>query len=586
MTTFRKALFLFLFLPLTGIVSSCMNDVEIESNQGVVGKADGPPTVGEAKALLESFGGGLSLPDFSKNMQNEGKTRAAGQLKYSPTAVMPDWAITQIFKEDDVTILMAPLEMSTPISGIIRSSVDGKVSTESSSIYSKLLIKKNKIGQLAGFVVTYLPDHSYWEENDCDINKLGYELGGTNYSGIYMVSSLNGQLIHGAKFERGELVFRFYPNWRKDVVEEGEHQHSDSIKDDCYQVKYKLRIELFDAQHNVLTRSSGGESGNFYCSFCGKNADDCTCLIVDANYICKVCHNEIVNGRCRCCSICHNSPCRCCYSCRTYPCKCWNPGPIGPPIGPPVTPPTPPGGGGGGSGGSGGGGSTTPPNPQNPCSKCKLNPCVCCKICKNFPCTCQVPDPCSGPKCPECKKLLSIATTRSTNESCEVCKCEWWKGGHNRIIDKALDIPSSKKDIIKKAGERVDADYQAVEYSHMHAMRTSDQTKREAMEKMKKYCKEKLEKFYLTGDYDALGMALHAIMDAYSPVHRFHKWDNALIYYPPHAVESTHLFPSDANNAISEVSMIYSDLTETKEPSEIIDDWGDRFERQYPNVLD
>lgn len=221
---------------------------------------------------------------------------------------------------------MVPLETATPISGIMRTFVDGKGSVEAAQIYSKLLVKKNASHQLLGVVVSYLPDRKYWQENDCGINTLGYELEGTNFSGIYMVSSLDGKMIHGAKFDKGELLFRFYPNWRKDINKEHECQHTDSAEHEACQVKYRLHIELLDASHNVLTRSANTEGGNLTCMFCGQDPMYCDCIIIDANRICGVCHNEIVNGRCRCCSICRNSPCRCCHACDKYPCICPNTG--------------------------------------------------------------------------------------------------------------------------------------------------------------------------------------------------------------------------------------------------------------------
>ena len=360
-----KSLFLFLFLLFIGFISSCVNDVEIESGKNIVGRSNGALTVDEAKILVESSDL-LSLPDLSKNTQVKLQARSAGKLKYDPMSVVPDWTITQEFTEDDMTILMVPLELKTPILGITRTFVDGKENRSAVQIYSKLLVKKNASRQLLGVIVSYLPDHEYWQEDDCNINKLGYELGGTNYSGIYMVSSLDGTMIYGEKFEKGQSVFRFYPNWRKNQCEEDGCQHEDSVghKDDQ---NYRLHIDFLDASHNVKTRFVETEGDNAPCIFCGQNPMYCDCFIVDANRICSQCHHEIVNGKCECCPLCHKSPCRCCWTCKKYPCTCWGNKPIYPPAHPPTGPTGPTTGGGGPTGGGGGGGgSVGPPFPPAP----------------------------------------------------------------------------------------------------------------------------------------------------------------------------------------------------------------------------
>lgn len=580
---------MFLFLSLAGFISSCVSDVEIDSSNNIVGRTNGPPTIDEAKALLASCGE-LSLPNLGKNMQKGIQVRAIGKLKYDPTAVVPDWAVTQTFTEDDATILMTPLEIAAPISGITRTFVDGKENREAVQVYSKLLVKKNAARQMLGVIVTYLPDRKYWEEDGCDINKLGYELGGTNYSGIYMVSSLDGTLIHGAKFDKGELLFRFYPNWRKDMDKEHECQHTDSAgheacEHDASQAKYKLNIELLDARHNVLSRSRSTEGENFICSFCGRNAMECNCLTIDANYICSVCHNEIVNGKCRCCSVCRNSPCRCCYTCRNYPCTCG--GPI-PPTYPPITPPTGPINPGGGSTGGGGssGGNTNPDIPQK-CTKCGLSPCVCCRVCNKFPCACPKPDPCPGPKCPECKKLLSFVTTRAINEGCEACKCMWWEGGHHSIIDKRLSrhLTKERLEALKRGGDIIDKEHQATDEAHMHAMRSPNQSRLEALEEMKTFFVTQMNEFYRSGNYEALGMALHPIMDAYSPPHQFKEWEDDLAHLADHAIESTVFYPTDADNAAVAIENAFLLTYVKKEPGEIFDRWADDYRRQYPNAL-
>ena len=83
-----------------------------------------------------------------------------------------------------------------------------------------------------------------------------------------------------------------------------------------------------------------------------------------------------------------------------------------------------------------------------------------------------------------------------------------------------------------------------------------------------------------------LGEAFHCIMDAYSPVHRFHEWDqNYAAYYVPHIAEYSRVFPEDVDNASEAITMLFNELVKGEESSVVYEKWVESYIDKYPDVF-
>lgn len=268
------------------------------------------PIAQEAMEYIKNKKISLSLPDMHRTLHKEGQdnTRAAG-LKFSPSDIRPDWNSMQTFENEEGNTWLFPLISTTPISGTVYTRIKGKVLAQATITSSKLLIKK-KEGKLIGRIVTYIPERKFVRIKGNSVEKLGFQLRGSNFSGVYLVSSLNGIWIYGEKYDEGRLVFRFGPNLNKSKTRGTVPNVGGGNPNE-----YKIFLELFSksqSKRSVMSYSSS-EQEAFYCSFCGSPADDCNCVtIYPDDYpqsYCEICGGPFED--CYCCSVCHEYPCTC-----------------------------------------------------------------------------------------------------------------------------------------------------------------------------------------------------------------------------------------------------------------------------------
>ena len=174
---------------------------------------------------------------------------------------------------------------------------------------------------------TYICERNYYDNYNEELATLGYDFTDSDFSGYFIASRLDGSMLSGKYIQKGEEQFRFIKN----PVPYSEC--SDSVSD----THIHLFLNLSSSAVSLSTRSVDSnsasvlsldqqeESGSFYCSFCHKPADDCTCFDIVAckkcgknvvnctcdDNICQLCGGLIVAGHCDCCDICHKTPCEC-----------------------------------------------------------------------------------------------------------------------------------------------------------------------------------------------------------------------------------------------------------------------------------
>jgi RHS repeat-associated protein len=112
---------------------------------------------------------------------------------------------------------------------------------------------------------------------------------------------------------------------------------------------------------------------------------------------------------------------------------------------------------------------------------------------------------------------------------------KWPTEVHNTIIKTAFSgsLPKDAIAAIMRGSRNADASkYQDQAHSYMHSMRAEGQSSQEAERLMNDYIKQKVGEYKTLlsqgktdAAYEALGMAMHPIMDSTSPVHEgFQEW--------------------------------------------------------------
>ena len=268
----------------------------------------------------------LSLPYVNKQQNRHALTRG---VSYS-TVVSPQWEDAQTVWNDDEEILLVPLQNEEELRSRTHVDLCGEESFQFSKTFSRLVVRRKGESTIA-HVLTYLPDAVYMEEHAAKLDTMGYYPGYSNYEGIVLVSSLNGNILHGLLYKHGRIIAKLYPGEGSSHTHDCSHEHGT----ECEHRRVSLKINLYSS-FQVQTRGGydddGGES--ILCSTCRGNALNCDCFVIvgEIKY-CEDCGAETFNCKCNeeddqpdltICSVCGDEPCSChtCRDCENNPCTC------------------------------------------------------------------------------------------------------------------------------------------------------------------------------------------------------------------------------------------------------------------------
>ncbi|WP_234119140.1 hypothetical protein [Bacteroides thetaiotaomicron] len=297
--------------------SSCTDD----NKDSIISEKDVPPRLVEIKDFLRNKT--LYTIDLDKTFSCQKQIFTYVCAKNSLGKLEPDWSTLQTYQDEENDVQTLMLKSKSTVSGLTYTRSKGKEKAQINVATFKLVIWKIE-GALVGRIMTYLPDNRFYKDSLNCISKLGYELENTNYSGIRLVSTLDGMFLYGDKYEKGQHLFHFLPTetYRKSISKKDSTKSSitrSNLTED------HIFLKFISERCKLETRSvyTTQESGDFYCSFCGRPANQCTCITVTPPKVyCPRCGME--TKYCLCCNRCHNYPCKCCKSCFHYPCICCN----------------------------------------------------------------------------------------------------------------------------------------------------------------------------------------------------------------------------------------------------------------------
>lgn len=352
--------FLMSFLLLAGMAfHSCMDEgiIDAPTWHQVVEFGD-DALVRDAKAMVDETQGELAMPDMFKTM-GKVQTRSSGSAPQTLASgcFTFDWDAAQSFHEENGTVLIVPIKMMQNMAIWRFTVINNKRKAEQTPMHSVLYIKKFKrTGNIMGRVMSYAPSRKYMKKQ-AKMKKQNerlewYNPDHTDYSGLLLISSLDGTLIHGYNYEEGHRQFMFRPN----VAHQHNHSHEATPAtravaeaDSCIRHDHTTENKLVSPKRTVfsmrmISSTSAISSYSFDnetyvqpgCVICGKDpytcvcntivgdiCDDCGKLPENCICICPICENK----ECTCpCPFCLKSPCECntenCLFCGKYPCEC------------------------------------------------------------------------------------------------------------------------------------------------------------------------------------------------------------------------------------------------------------------------
>ena len=265
----------------------------------------------------------VSLPDCRLK---EGKSsRSATDIDYDAMDFTIDWKHYQVFNNKENRIWIFPVAPSHPMSGHVYARSGATVKRRATPVTFKLMVRKlGKRG--VSRLITYIPEPKYLRNRgNPKVEDLGWDLRGTNYSGLVLNSHLNGELVFGLKYESGRAVYRFALR-RGTAGEVSPHGHTVSGA--------HLSFGFHSRKDTRASSYSDGENEVDYCAGCGRPEDMCTCY----ELTCSFCGQPVDNCTCWMvdpspepepdpdwdiyCPTCGFVICQCCPNCHSYPCDC------------------------------------------------------------------------------------------------------------------------------------------------------------------------------------------------------------------------------------------------------------------------
>lgn len=352
----KRYSFYYIVLIAMFLLHSCGEDTALTQQPPAPRREVQQSPEAKLRQYLEEHLADLSLPNLGQTVYSDSspQTRAAPWLRYAPRAYAVHWDSVLVFSHGEMgTTCLFAMSPQSPLFGFVHTSLDASTQARLTRAHFKLGIRLTP-DSIYSSVFTYMPDY---RQADTDVSRLGYDLRGTDFSGLFLVSGLDGTFYYGQQYDKGRIAMFIEP--RNPDTPPGEGDVS-------------VCLDLFDAEKadvqglsgytdedgrnlgdgirlmaagmggaggagssgsglggaegsggtggdgsgiggtggGVGGSGSGGGGGSYTCSSCGLPVDLCNC-----NYgitICRKCGMLI--SECICNQV--------CPLCRQYPCVC------------------------------------------------------------------------------------------------------------------------------------------------------------------------------------------------------------------------------------------------------------------------
>ena len=295
-----RKLYKFYLVALAGIMLiaySCVKDYDAVATLKTKTSRKTDPQIIEARKFFEENAVDLALPDMSYNPESGGNTKA---IDFG-NPIVPQWGRSRVIKDGDYIAVQTALEDGLKHVALKMTVSGADTLREATRWFSRLVVKKDRAsGESEMFIFSVAPDATFFNDKTKSVSALNFsdfegEYKG-DYSGIVLVSNLDGQVVKGMRYANGKAVLRFNPRRSGDSHDHA-HVHDSE--------RFPVKGEVFRLCMNHLvphSTKSGGEEGD----------DSPECILDEEDYsgdgFCEAC-NEFHNiGYCQ---ICGDQPCTC-----------------------------------------------------------------------------------------------------------------------------------------------------------------------------------------------------------------------------------------------------------------------------------
>lgn len=291
-----KQKILILLLSITGFFTACTDDYVADSSYWKhPEERNDTPLMREARMLVEDTGGALALPNMEKTFA---KASTRGSAKTLQTLSNGDfsleWNKAQTIQEDDGEVLLIPIKTKYVISMRRHTLIKNKKGSEMTPMYFMLSLKNFKsTGRTISHIISYAPGRQYMLDKKNKMDHLTHDPRGTDYTGMCLVSTLNGFFLRGINYEEGHEQFRFYTNplkFKQHTCNDAEcsstEQHN-NIEKTVLASANRVNIEIVSSKG--ATRVISYYSDSEYdievegCLSCGDKTDSCNCFVITCN---------------------------------------------------------------------------------------------------------------------------------------------------------------------------------------------------------------------------------------------------------------------------------------------------------------
>ena len=246
------------------------NDVETDLD-------DAPNFVQEAYTWVNNHHQSPQLLnlDFYKNEEHSDKESTRSVLSDN---ISIDWSSYSTFEHDGYDIAIIPIT-NTDLVSFVQLTEHGRSKKNVYKTMSKLIIRRCKSDKKMSIVIgTYICDYHYYKNNYDELTSLAYSFEGTNFSGYFIASRLDGSMLSGKYVQKGKVRFSFLPNTSP------LSKQNDSVDNNHIHIHLHIDLRPSSIMFSNHSRSSINpeqeETGEYYCSTCFQLADECICFII------------------------------------------------------------------------------------------------------------------------------------------------------------------------------------------------------------------------------------------------------------------------------------------------------------------
>lgn len=306
--TSRASLLLWL-MALFAMVG-CSERIDIPETSNPNSMEHAPTIVTDAQHLLEQKGGFYLLNMALRDGQHTEKSKANA---ISSKKLKVRWDKYHIFNDRGEEVVAIPIEGYT-LTALSVLSKDGRSKKTKNKVTSKLIVRRGENNKLVAVIGTYIYDQNYARDYRAELDTLGYNFENTHFTGYFITSRLDGQMLFGRNLKKGQEDFAFRLN-----------SHPKKTDEDL-----PIHLHLGLNTQTYMTRSAFAEQENGdseKCDGCYREKSECRCVKV---IYCKKCDRQKKNGMCNCdkerCTKCNflAKECNCCRTCnepKPY-CRC------------------------------------------------------------------------------------------------------------------------------------------------------------------------------------------------------------------------------------------------------------------------